>query len=75
MYKTPAEGYQMLEDMMIHNIEWTPDKRMAQRRFTGNISTDCDSNEEVTALCTSQKALKKKIESLTQSIHAIQVGC
>ncbi|KAJ9557171.1 hypothetical protein OSB04_011785 [Centaurea solstitialis] len=27
MYKTPTEGYKLLEDMLIHNIDWRTDKR------------------------------------------------
>ncbi|KAJ9546485.1 LOW QUALITY PROTEIN: hypothetical protein OSB04_019028 [Centaurea solstitialis] len=34
MYKTPVQGYQMLEDMLIHNIDGTVDKRANVRRFT-----------------------------------------
>ncbi|KAJ9553606.1 hypothetical protein OSB04_017651 [Centaurea solstitialis] len=28
MYKTPTEGYKLLEDMLIHNIDWRTDKRL-----------------------------------------------
>ena len=46
----------MLEDMTIHNIKWTPDNRVGQKKFTGNISTGYDPNEEVATLHTNKKA-------------------
>ena len=67
MYKNPNEGYQMLEDMAIHNLEWNPDKRMMRK--------DHEASEEVAALRANQKELEKKIEALTSSIHSMQVGC
>ena len=74
MYKTPNEGYQMLEDMAVHNLEWNPDKRMMQNRTTIN-SVDHEASEEVAALRANRKELEKKIEALTSSIHSMQVGC
>ena len=62
MYKTPNEGYQMLEDMGVHNLQWNPDKRMMQKRTTIN-SVDHEANEEVAALRANQKAVEKKIWS------------
>ena len=49
MYKTPNQGYQMLEDMVVHNLEWNPDKRMMHKRTTIN-SLDDEASEEVAAL-------------------------
>ena len=74
MYKTPNQGYQMLVDMIVHNLEWNPDKKMMQKRTTIN-SVDHEVSEEMAALRANQKALEKKIEALTSSIHSIQVGC
>ena len=59
MYKTRNQGYQMLEDMAVHNIQWNLDKRMMQKRTTIN-SLDHEASEEVGALCANQKALEKK---------------
>ena len=59
LYKTPNQGYQMLEDMSVHNLEWNPDKRMMQKRTTIN-SLDHESSEEVATLRANQKALEKQ---------------
>jgi hypothetical protein len=74
MYKTPNQGYQMLEDMSVHNLEWNPDKRMMQKKTHIN-SLDHESSKEVAALHTNQKVLEKEIETLTTSLHSMQVGC
>ena len=64
----------MLEDMSIHNLEWNPDKRMMQNRTHVN-SMEQDSSEEVASLRANQKVLEKKIETLTTSLHSMQIGC
>ncbi|KAJ9536060.1 hypothetical protein OSB04_un000776 [Centaurea solstitialis] len=45
MYKTPTEGYKLLEDMLIHNIDWRTDKRSQIPRMAGKISTDFDPSD------------------------------
>ena len=70
MYKTPNQGYQLLEDMIVHNLEWNPDKRVMQKRTNVN-SVDHNPSEEVAALRANQKSLKRKIESLTSSLHTM----
>ena len=68
MYKTPNQGYQMLEDMSIHNLEWNPDKRMMQKRTHVN-SMEQYSSEEVASLCANQKVFEKNIKALTTFLH------
>ncbi|KAJ9539390.1 hypothetical protein OSB04_032123 [Centaurea solstitialis] len=50
MYKTPTEGYKLLEDMLIHNIDWRTDKRLQIPRMAGKISTDFDPSDEIVAV-------------------------
>ncbi|KAJ9552790.1 hypothetical protein OSB04_016835 [Centaurea solstitialis] len=50
MYKTPTEGYRLLEDMLIHNIDWRTDKRLQIPRMAGKISTDFDPSDELAAM-------------------------
>ncbi|KAJ9556458.1 hypothetical protein OSB04_011072 [Centaurea solstitialis] len=50
MYKTPTEGYKLLEDMLIHNIDWRTDKRLQIPRMAGKISTDFDPSDELAAM-------------------------
>ncbi|KAJ9546664.1 hypothetical protein OSB04_019207 [Centaurea solstitialis] len=50
MYKTPTEGYKLLEDMLIHNIDWRTDKRLQIPRIAGKISTDFDPSDELAAM-------------------------
>ncbi|KAJ9538784.1 hypothetical protein OSB04_031517 [Centaurea solstitialis] len=35
MYKTPTQGYNLLEDMLIHNIDWKSDKRLHIPKLVG----------------------------------------
>ncbi|KAJ9538828.1 hypothetical protein OSB04_031561 [Centaurea solstitialis] len=50
MYKTPTEGYKLLEDMLIHNIDWRTDKLLQIPRMAGKISTDFDPSDELAAM-------------------------
>ncbi|KAJ9561910.1 hypothetical protein OSB04_007070 [Centaurea solstitialis] len=75
MYKTPTEGYKLLEDMLIHNIDWRTDKRLQIPRIAGKISTDFDPSDELAAMKNQQVKFERKIEELIKSVHAFQVGC
>ncbi|KAJ9547388.1 hypothetical protein OSB04_019931 [Centaurea solstitialis] len=75
MYKTPTEGYKLLEDMLIHNIDWRTDKRLQTPRMAGRISTDFDPSDELAAMKNQQVKFERKIEELIKSVHALQVGC
>ncbi|KAJ9556254.1 hypothetical protein OSB04_010868 [Centaurea solstitialis] len=75
MYKTPTKGYKLLEDMLIHNIDWRTDKRLQIPRMAGKISTDFDPSDELAAMKNQQVKFKCKIEELIKSVHALQVGC
>ncbi|KAJ9567662.1 hypothetical protein OSB04_003628 [Centaurea solstitialis] len=75
MYKTPTEGYKLLEDMLIHNIDWRTDKRLQIPRMAGKISTDFDPSDELAAMKNQQVKFERKIEKLIKSVHALQVGC
>ncbi|KAJ9547041.1 hypothetical protein OSB04_019584 [Centaurea solstitialis] len=75
MYKTPTEGYKLLEDMLIHNIDWRTDKRLQIPRMAGKISTDFDPSDEIAAVKNQQVKFERKIDELIKSIHALQVGC
>ncbi|KAJ9547367.1 hypothetical protein OSB04_019910 [Centaurea solstitialis] len=75
MYKTPTEGYKLLEDMLIHNIYWRTDKRLQIPRMTGKISTDFDPSDELAAMKNQQVKFERKIEELIKSVHDLQVGC
>ncbi|KAJ9566530.1 hypothetical protein OSB04_002496 [Centaurea solstitialis] len=50
MYKTPTQGYNLLEDMLIHNIDWKLDKRLHVPKFAGKVSTDFDPTDEIAAM-------------------------
>ncbi|KAJ9552466.1 hypothetical protein OSB04_016511 [Centaurea solstitialis] len=50
MYKTPTEGYKLLEDMLIHNIDWRTDKRLQIPRMAGKISTNFDPSDELASM-------------------------
>ncbi|KAJ9544752.1 hypothetical protein OSB04_024459 [Centaurea solstitialis] len=50
MYKTPTQGYNLLEDMLIHNIDWKSDKRLHIPKMAGKISTEFDPSEELAAM-------------------------
>ncbi|KAJ9553182.1 hypothetical protein OSB04_017227 [Centaurea solstitialis] len=54
MYKTPTEGYKLLEDMLIHNIDWRTDKRLQIPRMARKISTDFDPSDELAAMKTNR---------------------
>ncbi|KAJ9544348.1 hypothetical protein OSB04_024055 [Centaurea solstitialis] len=75
MYKTPTEGYKLLEDMLIHNIDWRTDKRLQIPRMAGKISTDFDPSDEIAAVKNQQVKFERKIDELIKSVHALQVGC
>ncbi|KAJ9553336.1 hypothetical protein OSB04_017381 [Centaurea solstitialis] len=75
MYKTPTEGYKLPEDMLIHNIDWRPDKRLQTPRMSGKISTDLDPSDELAAMKNQQVKFERKIEELIKFVHALQVGC
>ncbi|KAJ9566831.1 hypothetical protein OSB04_002797 [Centaurea solstitialis] len=75
MYKTPTEGYKLLEDMLIHNIDWRTDKRLQIPRMAGKISTDFDPSDELAAMKNQQVKFERKIEELIKFVHALQVGC
>ena len=60
--------------MAIHNLEWNPENRAMQKKTNVN-SVDHDPSKEVAVLHANQKAPERKIESLTNSLHAMQVGC
>ncbi|KAJ9552529.1 hypothetical protein OSB04_016574 [Centaurea solstitialis] len=75
MYKTPMEGYKLLEDMLIHNIDWRTDKRLQIPRMAGKISTDFDPSDELATMKNQQVKFERKIEELIKSVHALQVGC
>ncbi|KAJ9542481.1 hypothetical protein OSB04_028987 [Centaurea solstitialis] len=70
MYKTPTEGYKLLEDMLIHNIDWRTDKRLQIPRMAEKISTDFDPSDELAAMKNQQVKFERKIEELIKS-----VGC
>ena len=74
MYKAPNQGYQLHEDMDVHNLEWNPDKRIMQNKINVN-SMEHDPTEELASLRVNQKVLEQKIETLTSSLHAMQVDC
>ncbi|KAJ9542220.1 hypothetical protein OSB04_028726 [Centaurea solstitialis] len=74
MYKTPKQGYTLLEDILIHNIDWRSDKRLQVPKFTGKVS-NFDPTDEIAAMKNKQVRFEKKIDELTKSIHALQVGC
>ncbi|KAJ9541619.1 hypothetical protein OSB04_028125 [Centaurea solstitialis] len=59
MYKTPTEGYKLLEDMLIHNIDWRTDKRLQIPRMAGKISTDFDPFDELAAMKNQQVGCKE----------------
>ncbi|KAJ9557932.1 hypothetical protein OSB04_012546 [Centaurea solstitialis] len=73
MYKTPTEGYKLLEDMLIHNIDWRTDKRLQIPRMAGKISTDYDPSDELAAMKNQQVKFERKIEELIKSVHALQL--
>ncbi|KAJ9542012.1 hypothetical protein OSB04_028518 [Centaurea solstitialis] len=75
MCKTPTEGYKLLEDMLIHNIDWRTDKRLQIPRMAGKISTDFDPSDELAAMKNLQVKFERKIEELIKSVYALQVGC
>ncbi|KAJ9546639.1 hypothetical protein OSB04_019182 [Centaurea solstitialis] len=50
MYKTPTQGYNLLEDMLIHNIDWKSDKRLHIPKLAGKISTEFDPSDELAAM-------------------------
>ncbi|KAJ9556291.1 hypothetical protein OSB04_010905 [Centaurea solstitialis] len=75
MYKTPVQGYQMLEDMLIHNIDWTPDKRANTRNLTESVSFGYDLNDEVATMKNNQVKLERKMDELIKSVDDLQVGC
>ncbi|KAJ9545123.1 hypothetical protein OSB04_024830 [Centaurea solstitialis] len=75
MYKTPTEGYKLLEDMLIHNIDWRTDKRLQIPRMAGKISADFDPSDKLAAMKNQQVKFERKIEELIKSVHALQVGC
>ncbi|KAJ9544513.1 hypothetical protein OSB04_024220 [Centaurea solstitialis] len=75
MYKTPTEGYKLLEDMLIHNIDWRTDKRLQIPRMAGKISSDFDPSDELAAMKNQQVKFERKIKELIKSVHALQVGC
>ncbi|KAJ9544928.1 hypothetical protein OSB04_024635 [Centaurea solstitialis] len=75
MYKTPTEAYKLLEDMLIHNIDWRTDKRLQIPRMAEKISTDFDPSDELAAMKNQQVKFERKIEELIKSVHALQVGC
>ncbi|KAJ9553054.1 hypothetical protein OSB04_017099 [Centaurea solstitialis] len=58
MYKTPTQGYQMLEDMLIHNIDWTLDRR---------------ANTRASSRVTKGKKLKKKKEDLSKCTYVLPI--
>ncbi|KAJ9542879.1 hypothetical protein OSB04_029385 [Centaurea solstitialis] len=74
MYKTPTQGYNLLEDMLIHNIDWKLDKRLHVPRFSRKVS-DFDPTDEISVMKNKQVRFEKKIDELTKSIHALQIGC
>jgi len=61
MYKTPNQRYQLLEDVTIHNLEWSPDKRAMQKRINVN-SVDHDPSEEVAALVVITRQMKERLK-------------
>ena len=74
LYKTQNQGYQLLRDLTIHNIELMPKKKTTLKGASINI-VDHESTEDVASILHNQRALERKIEELTNSLHAIQVGC
>ncbi|KAJ9556612.1 hypothetical protein OSB04_011226 [Centaurea solstitialis] len=81
MYKTPTEGYKLLEDLLIgvcmvrFGSVLRTDKRLQIPRMAGKISTDFDPSDELAAMKNQQVKFERKIEKLIKSVHALQVGC
>ncbi|KAJ9563017.1 hypothetical protein OSB04_008177 [Centaurea solstitialis] len=75
MYKTPTQGYTLLEDMLIHNIDWKSDKRLHIPKLAGKISINFDPSEELAAMKNKQVRFERKIDDPIKTIHALQVGC
>ncbi|KAJ9541917.1 hypothetical protein OSB04_028423 [Centaurea solstitialis] len=75
MYKTPTQGYTLLEDMLFHNIDWESDKRLQIPKLAGKISTDFDPSEELAAMKNKQVRFERKINELIKNVHALQVRC
>ncbi|KAJ9544781.1 hypothetical protein OSB04_024488 [Centaurea solstitialis] len=50
MYRTPTQVYNILEDMLIHNIDWKSDKGLHIPKMAEKISTDFDPSEELAAM-------------------------
>ncbi|KAJ9558583.1 LOW QUALITY PROTEIN: hypothetical protein OSB04_013197 [Centaurea solstitialis] len=75
MYKTPTEGYKLLEDMLIHNIDWRTDKCLHTPRMAGKILTEFDPSDELAAMKNQHVKFERKMEELIKYVHALQVGC
>ena len=68
MYKTPIQGYQLLGDLSLHNLEWT-----CEEEIKGDVcSAKHNSQNEVALLLKHQKHLERQIEILTTSLHALE---
>ncbi|KAJ9557535.1 hypothetical protein OSB04_012149 [Centaurea solstitialis] len=50
MYKTPTQGYNLLEYMLIHNIDWKSDKCLQIPKLAEKISIDFDPTDEIAAM-------------------------
>ena len=68
MYKTPIQGYQLLEDLNLHNVEWT-----REEEIKGDVCSAKDGpQDEVALFLKHRKHLEKQIEMLTTSLHALE---
>ena len=71
MYMTPTQGYQLLEDLTFHSLEWTYEEEVKSAK--GIIcSMNHSPQGEVALLLKHQKRLERKIMALTVSLHALE---
>ena len=68
MYKTPIQGYQVLDDLSLHNLEWTSEEEEKGEVCLGKRG----SQDEMALLLKHEKHLEKQIEMLTTSLHALE---
>ncbi|KAJ9556996.1 hypothetical protein OSB04_011610 [Centaurea solstitialis] len=50
MYKTPTQGYKLLDDTLIHKIDWKSDRCLHVPKFARKVSTDFDQTDEIAAM-------------------------
>ena len=68
IYKTPIQGYLLLDDLSLHNLEWT-----SEEEVKGDVcSAKHGPQDEVSLLLKHHKHLEKQIEMLATSLHALE---